>query len=222
MRIPDKAQHGANFKQWTVDTLNAIIDYLNASRVRPGTGIMVDETPSGTLLKLDPRARGTTIQQIITGTPQEITATIDGGTASITLTGGTGSVNMVGAGSVSISENENGEIEIFGSTSGLSGSSYPKYNDPLWINPVPATGGNSYTAQFDGFLVGSVKQTDSSGSQPQMLFDSSIYVNVGGVWSDTSAEVWFPICFPLKTGHKVAFIDAGDCDWSEIYFVHST
>ena len=65
MRIPDKAQHGANFKQWTVDTLNAIIDYLNASRLRNSPDIFVDETPSGTLVKLNPRAKAPIIQQII-------------------------------------------------------------------------------------------------------------------------------------------------------------
>lgn len=50
--IPPKAVSGQNFKKWVVETLNKLIDYLHGARIRPGYGIMVRETPSGTIVEL--------------------------------------------------------------------------------------------------------------------------------------------------------------------------
>lgn len=125
MRIPDKAQHGANFKQWTVDTLNAIIDYLNASRLRNSPDIFVDETPSGTLVKLNPRAKAPIIQQIITGsTASGLSATVSGGTATVEISGSTALVIEPGA-NIQISGGTNGEI-IISATGGVIG--FPDYS----------------------------------------------------------------------------------------------
>lgn len=55
---------------------------------------------------------------------QDISASVTGGTATVTLSGSTSAVQMVGTGSVTITGNINGEIEISGSTSG-GGGSYP-------------------------------------------------------------------------------------------------
>ena len=50
MRIPTKIQHGDKVISTVYAKINGIIDYLNASRVKPGTGIRVQETPSGTVV----------------------------------------------------------------------------------------------------------------------------------------------------------------------------
>lgn len=50
--LPKKGIKGTNFKVWAVETLNALIDYLHGARVKPGYGISVRETPSGTIVEL--------------------------------------------------------------------------------------------------------------------------------------------------------------------------
>ena len=65
MQIPAKIQHGEKVIATVFDKINGIIDYLNASRLRNSPDIFVDETPSGTLVKLNPRAKVPIIQQII-------------------------------------------------------------------------------------------------------------------------------------------------------------
>ena len=52
MQIPAKIQHGEKVIATVFDKINGIIDYLNASRIRKGPGIIVDESPSGTVIKL--------------------------------------------------------------------------------------------------------------------------------------------------------------------------
>ena len=52
MQIPAKIQHGEKVIATVFDKINGIIDYLNASRIRKGPGILVDESPSGTVIKL--------------------------------------------------------------------------------------------------------------------------------------------------------------------------
>ena len=225
MRIPDKAQHGANFKQWTVDTLNAIIDYLNASRVRPGPGIMVDETPSGTLLKLDPRARGTTIQQIITGgtastTPQEITATIDGGTASISLTGGTESINLVEGSNVTIQEGDPGEI-IISATGGTGGTNifFPDYVETPYPVNDPIAADTSITAPQDMWLIGyaGLDGVPSGEDYVELHISRGIFSPVNFTLfhlstyyeSIPSRRILVPVCFPIKSGCTFEIFESG-------------
>ena len=130
MRIPDKAQHGANFKQWTIDTLNAIIDYLNASRLRNSPDIFVDETPSGTLVKLNPRAKAPIIQQIIAGsTASGLSATVSGGTATVEISGSTALVIEPGA-NIQISGGTNGELVISATGGGGGATGFPDYFSP--------------------------------------------------------------------------------------------
>ena len=65
MQIPAKIQHGEKVIATVFEKINGIIDYLNASRLRNSPDIFVDETPSGTLVKLNPRVKVPIIQQII-------------------------------------------------------------------------------------------------------------------------------------------------------------
>ena len=57
MQIPTKIQHGEKVISTVFEKINGIIDYLNASKLRKSSGIDVQETPSGTLLKLIPEKK---------------------------------------------------------------------------------------------------------------------------------------------------------------------
>lgn len=145
MRIPTKIQHGDKVISTVYAKINGIIDYLNASRVKPGTGIRVQETPSGTVVFSVPNS--VTPPQLNAGGSGAtgIESDVTGGTASIMLTGGTGSVNFVGTGSVVISGNTNtGNIEInaTGGTSGVIG--FPNYALPLEYRNVAMNTNYSY------------------------------------------------------------------------------
>ncbi len=71
-----------------------------------------------------------------------ISASISGGTASITLSGGTGSVKLLGSGSITISGGSNGEIIIHGATSGGGGG-----DDAVIIYQEEHTESGQITAQ---------------------------------------------------------------------------
>ena len=96
MRIPTKIQHGDKVISTVYAKINGIIDYLNASRVKPGTGIRVQETPSGTVVSSVPNS--VTPPQLNTGGSGAtgIQSEVSGGTASVTLVGGAGEVRFVG------------------------------------------------------------------------------------------------------------------------------
>ena len=53
--LPQKSTSGNNLKQWLIRSIEGLIDYLSATRVRPGYGISVEETPSGTVISLKNR-----------------------------------------------------------------------------------------------------------------------------------------------------------------------
>lgn len=74
-----------------------------------------------------------------------ITSAVSGGTATVSLTGGTGSVKFTGAGSVSISRGESGEIVITGATSGGGGG----VNDAVFISEEPSDATGQIAAQIN-------------------------------------------------------------------------
>ena len=78
--------------------------------------VMVNRTDAGTTITLTPSLINdlTKAAAPAAGGASGIESNVTGGTASITLTGGSGSVNMVGTGSINISGNTNGEIELHG------------------------------------------------------------------------------------------------------------
>jgi len=126
--IPPKAVTGQNFKKWVIDTLNKLIDYLHGARIKPGYGIMVRETPSGTIVELA-KKQAAPVNNTTgggTGVAQDISATVSGGTATVALSGSTSSVEFVGTGDVSISGNTNGQIEI-SATGGTASVGFPDY-----------------------------------------------------------------------------------------------
>lgn len=187
--LPTKAVTGANFKKWTVETLNKLIDYLHGARIKPGYGIMVRETPSGTIVELAkkqaPVVNNTTGGG--TGVTQDISASVSGGTASVTLSGSTSAVEFVGTGDVTITGNTNGQIEINATGGGGGGgvTCFPDYANPIesgleldtfygpYANPVWLIG----TVEYD-----MVHQTDYTGYD-FLEFRSSVRIileNTGG------------------------------------------
>lgn len=52
MQIPSKSQKGALIRTWLVDAVDRLIDCVTALRIRPGPGIAVKETPTGTIVSV--------------------------------------------------------------------------------------------------------------------------------------------------------------------------
>lgn len=129
--IPPKAVSGQNFKKWVVETLNKLIDYLHGARIRPGYGISVRETPSGTIVELAKKQAPVINNTTGGGTTQDISATVSGGTATVALSGSTSSVDIFGGSNVSITGNTNGQIEISATGGTSSGVGFPAYTSPL-------------------------------------------------------------------------------------------
>ena len=212
MRIPDKAQHGANFKQWTIDTLNAIIDYLNASRLRNSPDIFVDETPSGTLVKLNPRAKAPVIQQIIAGsTASGLSATVSGGTAMVEISGSTALVIEPGA-NIQISGGTNGEIIISATGGGgvIGFPDYSKFDTAEYISLVNQQVTKTYT--YPIWLIGeAAKNTGADMS-------CTITIDIGGktidllsvsIGSTTLYGYVVPVCIPIPANTSFTLTASG-------------
>lgn len=117
--IPRKSVKGANLKKWLVETIDAILDYLHTSRIRPGYGIAVEETPSGTIVRL-------------AGTPSSNAPVATGGGGSVVATGFPNYSNLIANvaintaysyafpvwvfGAIQVTDSEGLNIEIGGTT----------------------------------------------------------------------------------------------------------
>jgi hypothetical protein len=155
--LPKKSSKGANFKTWTVDTVDALIEYFNSNWIQEGSGISVRRTASGVVIGLAktppvPSVKFTTGG----GSTQDISANVSGGTAFIMLSGSTSAAKFVGTGSVTISGNTNtGNIEI-NATGGTTSTSvgFPDYS-----GGVSVSGGTPYVFTTNGWLIGSICNT---------------------------------------------------------------
>ena len=211
--IPRKSVKGANLKKWLVETIDGILDYLHSSRIRPGYGIAVEETPSGTIVRLAGTPSGNAPVSKGGGTGATgIGATVTGGTASVTLTGGTGSVNLVGTGSVTLSENGNGEIEINATGGGGAVIGFPDYLHPLvtsvqYNTTYPGTAYADQSVWLIGMLnpifdpnnyalPGHVSITFTDGTYTNTILIQDIYMNV----SSNSNELETPVMLPIPAG----------------------
>lgn len=130
MQIPSKIQHGEKVISTVFDKINGIIDYLNASRIRKGPGILVDESPSGTVIKLADNRPATPPQVLPAGSggASGLSATVSGGTATVEISGSTALVIKPGA-NIQISGGTNGEL-IISATGGGGATGFPDYFSP--------------------------------------------------------------------------------------------
>lgn len=127
MQIPAKIQHGEKVIATVFDKINGIIDYLNASRIRKGPGILVDESPSGTVIKLADNRPATPPQVLPAGGGASgLSATVSGGTATVEISGSTALVIEPGA-NIQISGGTNGEL-IISATGGGGATGFPDYS----------------------------------------------------------------------------------------------
>ena len=234
MQIPRKSQTGEQFKPWVVNTINAIIDYLNASKIRKGPGILVDETPSGTIIKLADNRPATPPQVLPAasggGGATGIDASVSGGTASISLTGGTGSVNMVGSGSVSISENGDGEI-VFTGSGGGSVVGFPDYsrtpypvNDPIAADTTIPVSENMWLigyAGLDGIPSGEDYVEIHFVSSSDYMYRSLTLFHLSTYYETIpSRRILVPVFIPIKAGDRFYIYESGHVtSYLKLYYI---
>ena len=157
MQIPRLPASGENLKKYLMDTIKAILNYLHASRVRPGYGIDVQETPSGTIISLAKKqtSEASSSSSSGGGTTQNISASVTGNTASVALSGSTSSVEFVGTGGVNISGGTNGQVVLSGSDFPVWGSLVYQQITPTWTQDDM----DPYILQYSGFLYITVNPT---------------------------------------------------------------
>ena len=185
--LPKKGIKGTNFKAWAVETLNALIDYLHGARVKPGYGISVRETPSGTIVELAKKEAPTINNNIGGGggVAQNISATVSGNTATVALSGSTSSVEVVGGSNVSITGNTNGQV-VVSATGGTAGY-------PVWKNFTAEALSEQWTnnnkimdpivLDYSGYLrIGYVYHAYIHDGNPTFSEDVAVYIDGMYVW----------------------------------------
>lgn len=174
MQVPRLPVTGENFKKYAIDTLKAIIAYLHASRVRPGKGIRVEETPCGTVISIIPR--GSAIQGGAGG------ITYDAGTG-ITITGGTPGVpekinaNITGGNAISVTGGTNGNPLVIAYTGSGGGATGIYSNVSTGYATIHLSGGTG-SVTFRGAIYnddGDIVITGGTGTQPPVWSNSGHY-----------------------------------------------
>lgn len=211
--LPAKGVKGANLRKWLIDSINGLIDYLHASRVRPGDGIMVKETPSGVIVSLAKKAIAGVNNTTGGGTAQDISASVSGGTATIALSGSTSSVEIVGgtSGAVSITGNTNGQIEI-DVQGGTSSVGFPNYASPNKEYIHVYNGSETKTYAYAVWLIGSAGVNTSAdmdgtvtlyiGLETISLFDLTI-------GTTNLAGLIVPVSMPIPAGSSFSISASG-------------
>jgi len=192
MQIPAKIQHGEKVISTVFDKINGIIDYLNASRIRKGPGILVDESPSGTVIKLADNRPATPPQVLPAGSggASGLTATVSGGIASVSVSGSS-PLSIIPGSNVTISGTTGGIILDAQSLSGL-----PDYDDTANIDtfqivgPGIGSGSTGLQKQYNHsvWLIGTAEASETTSD-----VQFSLQINIG-------AFAWEPIRLQL-TGH---------------------
>lgn len=109
--LPNKSIKGTAFKKWAVESIDKLIDYLSSNWLQAGNGIVIRRTPSGTVIEL--QKQNASQQSAISGsTASGLTATVDGGTASVAVSGNYPLIIEPGNANVQISGGTNGELFI--------------------------------------------------------------------------------------------------------------
>lgn len=163
MAVPQKIQHGLNFKKAVLGTLNALIDYLNSNWLQGGPGVNIRRTPSGTIIEIaKPKTAAPQSSGGGSGSAQDLSVSVSGNTAFIGLSGSTATAELVGTGDVSISGNTNGQIEINATGGGGGGGSFNGFPD--FANGTPISGGTSYSFPMNGWLIGYVSNYSASNA----------------------------------------------------------
>ena len=212
MQIPSKIQHGEKVISTVFDKINGIIDYLNASRIRKGPGILVDESPSGTVIKLADNRPATPPQVLPAGGGASgLSATVSGGTATVKISGSTALVIEPGA-NIQISGGTNGEIIISATGGGgvIGFPDYSKFDTAEFISLVNQQVTKTYT--YPIWLIGeAAKNTGADMS-------CTITIDIGGktidllsvsIGSTTLYGYVVPVCIPIPANTTFTLTASG-------------
>jgi len=219
--LPPKAVTGQNFKKWVIDTLNKLIDYLHGARIKPGYGIMVRETPSGTIVELA-KKQASPVNNTTgggTGVAQDISATVSGGTATVTLSGSTSSVEIVGgtSGNVAISENANGQVEI--DAFAMTGMpDYSKFSTAEFISVI--SGQTTKTYAYPVWLVGEAAKATSADMTCDIqiaLGNQSISLLSITIGSTTLSGFHVPVFIPIPANTSFTLSASGTYATLNVY-----
>lgn len=203
--LPNKSIKGAAFKKWVVESIDKLIDYLSSTYIQVGQGLKINRTPSGLVIELAKPAKETQNNTTGgTGATQDISATVTGGTASISLSGSTSAVELVGGSNVSITGNTNGQIEV--DATAVTGMPDYYYSSAQFIS-VDSSAPVVVPSQAETmWLIGEVGVNTSSnmsgtvsvsiGYMTLMLFDLTI-----GSGSSLSG-LTVPVSIPIPAGHS--------------------
>ena len=213
MQIPAKIQHGEKVIATVFDKINGIIDYLNASRIRKGPGILVDESPSGTVIKLADNRPATPPQVLPAGSggASGLSATVSGGTATVEISGSTALVIEPGA-NIQISGGTNGELIISATGGGgvIGFPDYSKFDTAEFISLVNQQVTKTYT--YPIWLIGeAAKNTGADMS-------CTITIDIGGktidllsvsIGSTTLYGYVVPVCIPIPANTTFTLTASG-------------
>ena len=181
--LPRKGQTGQNFKNWAVSSINSLIEYLNAGLyLKNGPGILIDRTKSGIIISLEKPAPTAPQQLGASGAVQDLSVSVTGNTAFIGLSGSTATAQFVGTGSVEISGNTNGQIEI-DVPGGSGGSAYPVWGNLVTQDIVPTwTGDNmdSFVLANSGYLKINAYPTIQLNDANNWAHEIYVYVYIDG------------------------------------------
>ena len=210
--LPQKSTSGNNLKQWLIRSIEGLIDYLNATRIRPGYGIDVRETPAGTEISLkDMKTAVPCSIQKNAGTASGLTATVSGGTATVAISGSTALVIEPGA-NIQISGGTNGELIISATGGGgvIGFPDYSKFDTAEYISLVNQQVTKTYA--YPIWLIGeAAKNTGSDMS-------CTITIDIGGktidllsvsIGTTTLYGYVVPVCIPIPANTTFTLTASG-------------
>ena len=197
-----------------------LVRFINSLVLRgDGSYLAVEHTPDGTLIKpttylIDQLNKAGNPPAAGGSAAQDISASVTGGTATVTLSGSTSAVELVGAGDVTISGNTSGQIEINATGGTASALRFPNYPAPLVaqgnVQPSYTYPGTAYAAQ-PVWLIGNLSvEPDENG---QLALSVCIYISNGGTTetvylsdflTQTSSyidKLEIPVFLPIAANH---------------------
>lgn len=212
--LPKKGVKGANLRKWLIDSIEQLIDYLHSTRVRPGPGISVRETPSGVIVSLAKKSTSTVNNSTAGGETQDISATVTGSgmatVATIELSGSTSAVNIRPANSnIQISGGTTGEI-LIGATGGTGGTAgLPDYNTST---ATPVQLDTPYTASSNVWIIGHAGVYSDLDASLVLHINSNISITLFETHHGLEHAIteYVPVCIPIPAGNTFELTGYGN------------
>lgn len=175
--------------------------------------ILVDHGPEGVSIRLNPklldRPQGGGPPE--PGGPQELSVTVSGNTATVAISGSTSHVDFVGTGSVTFTENTNGQVEVnaSGGTSGAAG--LPYYETGL---PSVVTGTVYGPYAYDVWLIGHAGQNGLDGATLTLTINVNLTLVLydANFGSGSQQSLYVPVFVPIPAGNSFELYGSADFD----------